>query len=344
MKEFLDSLKVNGSIYVPPAAGHRYVWYCTNRSVGQPSATDPTRFSSEIGNTEYGYCEVCVDRNRAPGQMIRKEGSYFYGRKTRKLIDADERPLHRQTAAGVYLMLNELHMSSRRQHSLFFVHGYNVTFGQALERAAQLAEDLHIDGEVFLFSWPSQGRTEGYVGDQDRAYVSPRSTQALNDCLKLIHSITHQWQNHKLHIVAHSMGNRVVLPELANFLSVHGASWKIGQLISAAADAEKNELAAWLEAIRGNADGVSILYSTNDLALKASEFAHTSNRAGRDPPLGPWDVIDCSGLGEDFWKHSYVFDSPHVVLELRNIVAGYKYTQRNVREVDRQQRRYLLRS
>ena len=41
--------------------------------------------------------------------------------------------------------------------ALIFVHGFNVSFDNALFRAAQIAYDLNFDGPVFLFSWPSRG-------------------------------------------------------------------------------------------------------------------------------------------------------------------------------------------
>ena len=36
-----------------------------------------------------------------------------------------------------------------------FVHGFNVSFENALRRTAQIAYDLNFDGAPFLFSWPS---------------------------------------------------------------------------------------------------------------------------------------------------------------------------------------------
>src|SRR5262245_12280183 len=39
--------------------------------------------------------------------------------------------------------------------ALVLVHGYNVSFDNAIRRAGQLAYDLEFDGPVFVFSWPA---------------------------------------------------------------------------------------------------------------------------------------------------------------------------------------------
>ena len=47
--------------------------------------------------------------------------------------------------------------SSLRHEALLFVHGFNVTFEDAIRRAAQISYDLAFDGPTVVFSWPSQG-------------------------------------------------------------------------------------------------------------------------------------------------------------------------------------------
>ncbi len=44
---------------------------------------------------------------------------------------------------------------------MVFVHGYNVTFDDALFRAAQIAHDTDFDGATFVYSWPSRGACLG---------------------------------------------------------------------------------------------------------------------------------------------------------------------------------------
>ena len=63
----------------------------------------------------------------------------------------------------------------RRRHGtgkgevLVFVHGYNVTFGDALRQTAQLAFDLAFEGAPILYSWPASGNKGDYARDKDQA-------------------------------------------------------------------------------------------------------------------------------------------------------------------------------
>src|SRR5712664_3402091 len=44
----------------------------------------------------------------------------------------------------------------------FFVHGYDVTFPEAVRRTAQIAADVNFRGAPICYSWPSAGRYVGY--------------------------------------------------------------------------------------------------------------------------------------------------------------------------------------
>ncbi len=51
--------------------------------------------------------------------------------------------------------------------ALVFIHGYNVSFGDAVLRTAQLAWDLSFKGAPIVYSWPSDGHTLAYVADKE---------------------------------------------------------------------------------------------------------------------------------------------------------------------------------
>ena len=54
-----------------------------------------------------------------------------------------------------------------RREALVFVHGFNVSFENALFRAAQISYDTNFDGPVFLFSWAANDTIRGYFGDNE---------------------------------------------------------------------------------------------------------------------------------------------------------------------------------
>ena len=97
--------------------------------------------------------------------------------------------------------------------ALVFVHGYNISFDNAMRRAGQLAYDLGFDGPVFAFSWPSREKLLSYVGDRESAQLSA-------DALRVfLETVVAETKAKRIHIIAHSMGN-VALNEA---LLHHGA-------------------------------------------------------------------------------------------------------------------------
>ena len=59
-----------------------------------------------------------------------------------------------------------------RSQALLFIHGYNVTFEDALHRTAQLAYDLKFPRPALCYIWPSKGATVLYTQDEGRHKVS----------------------------------------------------------------------------------------------------------------------------------------------------------------------------
>jgi len=89
--------------------------------------------------------------------------------------------------------------------ALVLVHGYNVLFENAVRRTAQLAYDLKFDGGVFLFNWPSEGSLWAYFLDRDPVDIAVKHLE------HFIEDIVAQSKARKIHFVAHSMGNMVLL-------------------------------------------------------------------------------------------------------------------------------------
>lgn len=62
--------------------------------------------------------------------------------------------------------------------SLIFIHGFNVTFKEALESAAKMGERYvkvscdNYKPDIFVFSWPSDGMSTNYFNDRHDAEAS----------------------------------------------------------------------------------------------------------------------------------------------------------------------------
>jgi esterase/lipase superfamily enzyme len=146
--------------------------------------------------------------------------------------------------------------------ALVFVHGYNVTFDEALKRMGQLKRDLNFDGAAFLFSWPSAGHWWRYGTDRGTAAAAAASLA------ELLTWIAHSTHAERIHIIAHSMGNRVLLPALGRI--DQSVVTKIGEIVFAAPAVGAADFADRIKGLVGAGFGHLTLYaSQNDVALRA---------------------------------------------------------------------------
>lgn len=128
---------------------------------------------------------------------------------------------------------------------LVFVHGFNVSFDDAMRRGAQLMRDLNFDGALAVFSWPSQGALWRYGTDR-------RSADAAADRLiEFLDRLARADRDGPIHIVAHSMGNRVLLPALAKIAATEGSPvrGRLAEIVLAAPAVPVQEFNGWLDAL-----------------------------------------------------------------------------------------------
>ncbi len=87
-----------------------------------------------------------------------------------------------------------------------FVHGFNVTFKDAARRTAQMAHDLEFPGAPVMFSWPSLGKgsPSGYREDERTAEWCE------DDVMDFVTVVAKQSGARRVHLIAHSTGNRVL--------------------------------------------------------------------------------------------------------------------------------------
>jgi esterase/lipase superfamily enzyme len=155
------------------------------------------------------------------------------------------------------------------QAALVFVHGFNVTFDEALQRGAQLARDLNFDGPVFVFSWPSKGSLLRYGADRSSADAAARSLIAF---LGQVVAATGAKQ---VHVLAHSMGNRVLLPSLVKIErdAQSPVRERLGEIILAAPAVPERDFEAWLDDIVAHGGSRLTLYASSvDRAMQVGWY------------------------------------------------------------------------
>ena len=120
--------------------------------------------------------------------------------------------------------------TSQEQEAIIFVHGYNVTFSQAAKRTGQLAFDLNFAGAPILYSWPSRGKIEGYFVDETNIAWTASHFQ------RFLHLVATRSGANRVHIIAHSMGNRAVCEALKTISAELDGQFRIDHLVLAAPD------------------------------------------------------------------------------------------------------------
>ncbi len=209
---------------------------------------------------------------------------------------------------------------------LIFVHGYNVSFEEACRRAAQFSHDMSFNGVVVLFSWPSLGSFMGYAADEDRA---SGSGEAL---CQLFNALTGgPWK--RVHVVAHSMGNRVLLSGFADNPRV---PLSFGQIVMVAADVYVNVFTPkWGKITAAGPVTMTSYASKRDLALRISDWIHKANRVGfvevTPYSVGGMDTIDASVVDTGLIGHSYFAAERSVITDLGLLVRkGFTPAERGL--------------
>lgn len=226
-------------------------------------------------------------------------------------------------------------INSNEEHEAFvFVHGFNVSFVDAARRTAQIYYDLGFHGAPIFYSWPSAGHLWNYWADEASIEWS---ASHLRDFLDFV---AQKSNARKVHLIAHSMGNRALTRALAEIgnrrlrhLSVdcEPDQKKFQQVILAAPDLDTDLFLQLENAIKSAADRITLYESKKDRAVLASWILHRFRRlgfpSGKIPPTHV-DTIDATSASTDFLGHSYyggsvlwdikeVFDEPAVEITKR---------------------------
>ncbi|WP_418642348.1 alpha/beta hydrolase [Vibrio chaetopteri] len=218
---------------------------------------------------------------------------------------------------------------------IVYIHGYNVAFSSAIKRTAQMAYDFDYSGVPLLFSWPSNASLLDYASDREDAIWS--ATYLANFLLDLRSRFTHA----NIHIVAHSMGNQVLLNAMNELsLQQQHSNLKFGSVVLAAPDVDNewftHQLAPRVSKMAAN---WAIYTSANDGALMASEKVNEAKRLGMPVSLAEnFDVIDTSILNAAPWSipesHSYYANKLPVIEDLVKHLEGVSPNNRRLNRVE----------
>lgn len=313
------------------------IYFGTNRN--PKPAKKPTDFGknfSKNGLADLRFGKAVVNGNNVTIQAH-----------SEKLVQVEgiQQTDSQQSKLGSHKLFAELRSKMREAGSdtLVFIHGYNVTFKEALITGSQLAINHRgmNDGRgvnVICFSWPSDGSMmpwKAYSSDrQDAAASGPAFARGLLKVAEFLQSMKKEDAcDQKIHLVAHSMGNYVLRHALQEVKRQSGSHIPriFDQIFLAAPDEDDDafEHEHKLKLLPRLGRRVNVYFNRGDNAMSISDGTKGNpDRLGDDGPRAPTLVpgkvsqIDCSMVVDGLIEHSYFIDEQRVVRDISQVLNG----------------------
>ena len=281
--------------------------------------SDPRRMfgsaRSSRESTYFGVCEVSVPNRHRIGKLERPSifKLQFYEDPEKHII------LQKSELWEGDFFYNRVSTGATTSpnHDVFvFIHGYCVTFQEAILRTAQIAVDLDFSGVPICFSWPSRGTYSGYFSDEATIeWSTPHLVEVVRKIAQLSGVRT-------IHLIAHSMGNRALVHCLDHLAQGFGntSTAQINQVILAAPDIDAGVMVQLGERVTRVGKRTTLYASSNDRPLVISRQFHGYARAG---DIGDAiyineniDTVDASAIPVDIFGHSYYGSSRTVLHDI----------------------------
>ncbi|MBO6878379.1 MAG: alpha/beta hydrolase [Maricaulis sp.] len=258
------------------------VFYGTNRE--QVSNEPEDAYSNQRSTLTTGFVDVSVPLDRRRG-AIPRPSIVDFGREDPRLhiILTRMRGLEGRGSFKRALRdsLEEARTTSGQNDMLIYLHGHGTPFDGAARRAAQLAVDLDMRGGATFYSWPNGQSVGAYQISQNNVGVSARSFESF------LERVLGAAGETRVHIIAHSMGNRLLLEALQRIADRQQmAAPVLAQVIWASPDVDAELFAGSVGEIAHLAEGMTAYVSRHDRALSVSMMLGGNYpRAGQASPL-----------------------------------------------------------
>ncbi|MEO3747700.1 alpha/beta hydrolase [Plantactinospora sp. B5E13] len=284
------------------------IGYVTDRAPTGARVAERRYGGQRASDLSYGVARVGIPDDHRMGRLPRPRSWRLWFRPDR------ESHLELDGTTGLTDVLTRLGTRAPGPDLLVFVHGYNVGFADAVRRTAQLAYDLNFTGVPLLYSWPSVAETLSYFVDGENAAASQRHFRTF------LRVVAGEAGDGRVHVVAHSMGNRILSEALTAV-----DSCRLGHVVFAAPDVDAGVFADRVAGFTGTAERYTLYTSARDRALAAAQRFVRHPRAGQAGPgmvvVKGVDTVDATDLDTDFLSHSYVLEHRSVVADLYALIT-----------------------
>jgi esterase/lipase superfamily enzyme len=294
------------------------VFYGTDRMATESEDFDDV-YGAARGPLSFGMAEVSMPPDHRVGQI--EEPSFI----SLEFSAAAERHVVLQHLASTpqpaFLAALQQRVRETGTDSVFiFVHGYNVSFAEAMRRTAQIADDLGWQGTSVLYSWASHAEIDGYDADHENALA------AVADLAEFIETVAVYSGAARVHVIAHSMGSEPLLAALARRAASTSATGVplVDEVVFAAPDVAADEFTGLVARARPAARHFTLYVSGKDDALALSSLLNATPRAGDSTDgvlvLPGVDTIDASAAEADSIGHSYYGESRAILADMFSLL------------------------
>jgi esterase/lipase superfamily enzyme len=195
---------------------------------------------------------------------------------------------------------------NERREALVFIHGYNTSFEGSLRAAANLASVLELDGAAVVYSWPSRGALWGYPLDGDVA----TNDENVAELTSILRDVATQQGVQRVYVVAHSMGNRLLVRALQRMRSMEPPNARrhlFTEIVFASPDVAQDYFRTSVEDASRLAGRLTLYASNDDRALVVSRFLHLgglrAGQTGANILVNGLDTIDTSAAMSSGYEH-----------------------------------------
>ncbi|MEM9123529.1 MAG: alpha/beta hydrolase [Pseudomonadota bacterium] len=266
------------------------VYYGTSRN-RNPACTDNIAdcpphqvYGASTSDVSYGRVVVSVPRQRPIGSLPQPSiwRGEFRPDPGKHVVILKIDPMKQSVYKAA--LRNTIDQAGGRREAFVFIHGFSVSFPDAAKRTAQLAADLEIQGAPIFYSWPSRGNLLSYVADGQT--LTDDATNQLKDFLL---DIAEKSGADRVHIAAHSMGNRYLLSALNALAEEEPEVAKplFNEVVLAAPDVDRDDFIEQIDTVRRLGENFTLYASRRDTALQIANRVNRLRRAGdaTDPIL-----------------------------------------------------------
>ncbi len=295
------------------------ILYGTDRKRNSKKSDWENYYTGERGKLQYGVAQVSIPKTHQLGKMERPKDWWIWQEKEKidkhvmiiGLDNIDEKKFLN------FLKSKLTHVGEK--DILVIIHGFNVTFAEAIRRTGQISYDLKFKGVPMAYSWPSQGEVNEYMRDESSVqYTVPHLVTFLK-------KIIDNKGDAKIHIIGHSMGTRALTNALKEISYIYsGKVFK--NIILAAPDIDKDVFkVSLLPYIKKTTDKITLYASSDDSALKLSRKLHSGERIGQGGidifVYEGLDTIDASGIDTSLLGHSYFAEKKILVADINEVIT-----------------------